>query len=219
VKSTTEAIYLPLLFLTVALLGGLRVADRVSLAPPPLFGLVLGLLLFAVLVRGGVLAPDRLMNGSRTTLENLNGLVVILATFFASAQVFNLLTPESGLPFLLFNVFLFVLLLNTLAGSPDRVSVLRSLSVIVGAAFILKFIILAALSDPGGGALKRMLLALLDGVTLGTLSQATLHPATGYVAFATLVLFLVGVAMLPSVRIEGALLRPAVSVTLVESDQ
>ena len=85
------------------------------------------------------------MSASRTPLENLNGLVVILATFFAATQVFNLVTPESGLPFLLFNVFLFVLLVNTLAGSPDRVSVLRSMAVIVGAAFILKFIVLAAI--------------------------------------------------------------------------
>jgi hypothetical protein len=196
--SRIEAIYLPLLFLTVVLLGGLRVADRVMLVPPPLFALVLGVLLFGVLLRGRVLAPERLMNASRSPLENLNGLVVILSTFFASTQVFNLVIPEAGLPFLLFNVFLFVLLLNTLAGSPDRVSVLRSLAVIVGSAFILKFVVLAALSDSGGGALRRMLLALLEGITLGTLSQAPLHPATGYIGFGTLVLFLIGVAMLPA---------------------
>ena len=76
---------------------------------------------------------------------------MILSTFFAATQVFNLVTPESGLPFLLFNVFLFVLLVNTLAASPDRVSVLRSMAVIVGAAFILKFIVLGAISDPGEG--------------------------------------------------------------------
>ncbi len=196
--SRIEAIYLPLLFLTVVLLGGLRVADRVMLVPPPLFALVLGVLLFGALLRGRVLAPERLMNASRSPLENLNGLVVILSTFFASTQVFNLVIPEAGLPFLLFNVFLFVLLLNTLAGSPDRVSVLRSLAVIVGSAFILKFVVLAALSDSGGGALRRMLLALLEGITLGTLSQAPLHPATGYIGFGTLVLFLIGVAMLPA---------------------
>ena len=67
-------------------------------------------MLFGVLVRGRVLAPERLMSASRTPLENLNGLVVMLSTFFAATQVFNLVTPESGLPFLLFNVFLFVLL-------------------------------------------------------------------------------------------------------------
>lgn len=206
-KSATEAIYLPLMLLTVALLGGLRVDDRVSFVPPPLFALVLGVMLFGVLVRGRVLVPDRLMNASRLPLENLNGLVVILATFFAATQVFNLVTPESGLPFLLFNVFLFVLLINTIAAAPDRVSVLRSLAVITGAAFILKFIILGAISDPGEGALKRVLYAVLEGVTLGTLTQPPLHPVTGYLAFGTLVLFLIGLAMLPSQARSVALIK------------
>jgi hypothetical protein len=208
-KSATEAVYLPLMFLTVALLGGLRVDDRVSFVPPPLFALVLGVMLFGVLVRGRVLAPDRLMNASRPPLENLNGLVVILATFFAATQVFNLVTPESGLPFLLFNVFLFVLLINTIAAAPDRVPVLRSLAVITGAAFILKFIILGAISDPGEGTLKRVLYALLEGVTLGTLTQPPLHPVAGYLAFGTLVLFLIGLAMLPSRTPSVALIKSA----------
>lgn len=203
----TEAIYLPLIFLTVALLGGLRVTERVSLVPPPLFALVLGMLLFGVLVRGGVFAPDRLLNTSRSALENLNGLSVILATFFASTQILNLMIPESGLPFLLFNVFLFVLLLNTLAGAPDRISVLRSIAVVLGSAFTLKFVMLAALSDSGAGALKRVMLALLEGATLGTLSQTPLHPATGYIAFATLVLFLVGLAVLPPPARSTALIK------------
>lgn len=206
-KSATEAVYLPLMFLTVALLGGLRVDDRVTFVPPPLFALVLGVMLFAVLVRGRVLAPEGLMHASRPPLENLNGLVVILSTFFAATQVFNLVTPESGLPFLLFNVFLFVLLVNTIAAAPDRVSVLRSLAVITGAAFILKFIVLGALSDPGEGALKRVLYVLLEGVTLGTLTQPPLHPIAGYLAFATLILFLIGLAMLPTWARTAALIK------------
>ena len=206
--AAAEAIYLPLIFLTVALLGGLRITDRVVLMPPPLFALVLGMLLFGVLVRGRLFAPDRLMNGSRSALANLNGLVVILATFAASTQILNLMIPESGLPFLLFNVFLFVLLATTLAGAPDRISVLRSLAVVLGSAFTLKFVVLAALSDPEAGALRRVLLALLEGVTLGTLTQAPLHVATGYVAFATMVLFLAGLAVLPP---------PARSVALIKS--
>jgi len=214
----TEAVYLPLLFLTVTLLGGLRADDRIRLIPPPLFALVLGLLLFGVLVRGRVLAPEWLMSAARSPLENLNGLAVILATFFASTQVFNLLIPESGLPSLLFNVFFFVLLLNTFAGSPDRVSVLRSLAVIVGSAFILKYIVLTALSDPAGGPLKRMMLALLEGITLGTLSQPPMHAATGYVAFATLVVFLIGLAMLsPAKRRVG--IPPGEAVALIKSDE
>jgi hypothetical protein len=160
-----------------------------------------------VLVRGRVVAPERLMSAARTPLENLNGISIILATFFAATQAFNMVTPEAGLPFLLFNVFLFVLLVNTLAGAPDRISVLRSTAVIVGAAFILKFVVLGALSDPGDTAIKRVLHALLEGVTLGTLTQPRLHPAAGYVAFATLVLFLIGLAMLPSRSRSVALVK------------
>jgi len=194
----TEAFYLPALFLTVSLLGGVRVADRVVLLPPPLYALVLGLLLFGVLARTGTLVLHRLMNSNRAAVANLNGLLVMLTTFLASAQVFNLVTPESGLPRLLFDVFFLVLLLNTLAAAPDRVRVLRSLVVIFGSAFVLKFIVLAALSDPAGGMLKRVLLVLLEGVTLGTLTQDVFHESTGYLAFFTLALFMIGLALLPS---------------------
>lgn len=208
-KAATEAVYLPLLFLTVALVGGMRVAERVTFVPPSLFALVLGVMLFGVLVRGRVLAPERLMSASRLPLENLNGLAVILSTFFAATQVFNLLTPEAGLPFVLFNVFLFVLLVNTLAGSPERAAVLRSIAVITGAAFILKFIVLGAISDPGESTLKRVLYVLLEGVTLGTLTQPQLHPASGYLAFAALVMFLIGLAMLPARARTTALIKLA----------
>ena len=108
--------------------------------------------------------------------------------------------PESGLPRLLFSVFLLVLLLNTFAASPDRVRVLRSMLVIFGSAFVLKFIVLAALSDPEGGWLKRVLVAMLEGLTLGTLSQDLYRPATGYVAFVTLALFVGALALLPPRR-------------------
>lgn len=192
-----EAFYLPLLFLTVVLLGGMRIVDRVVLLPPTLFALVLGLLLLGVLVKCGALAPERLMNANRPALANLNGFVVLGAAFLAGAQAFNLATPDAGLPYILFSVFFLVLLLNTLAASPDRVRVLRSLVVIFGSAFILKFIVLAAVSDPEGGRLRRVLLALLEGVTLGTLTQPVAHPATGYLAFVTLLLFLTGLALLP----------------------
>jgi hypothetical protein len=197
-NSAREAVYLPLLFLTVALFGGVRIAERVTLLPPALFTLVLALLLFGVLVKCGALAPERLMGPSRSALANMNGLALFLAAFFASAQAFTLATPDSGLPRVLFSVFFLVLLLNTLAASPDRIHVLRSLMVVFGSTFTMKFIVLAALSNPSGGRLKQALLLLLEGVTLGTLTQEVFHPATGYLAFFTLLLFLFGLALLPS---------------------
>ena len=197
-SSAREAFVLPSLFLTVALLGGVRVADRIVLLPPPLFTLVLAFLLVGVLVRSGALAPERLMSVSRSPLANLSGGVVIVTVFLAATQAFNAAIPESGLPRLLFSVFLLVLLVNTLAASPDRVRVLRSVLVIFGSAFVLKFIVLAALSDPEGGWLKRVLIAMLEGLTLGTLSQDLYRPATGYIAFVTLSLFVGALALLPS---------------------
>jgi|RhiMetdeSRZDD1v2_1073273.scaffolds.fasta_scaffold20920_6 hypothetical protein len=197
-SATVEAIALPLLLLTVAWLGGVRVTDRIALVPPPLFALVLGVLLLGVLVRSGAFAPDRLMNRSRTVLANANGFFVLTALFAASVQAFNLIMPETGLPHVIGNLFLLVLLLNTLAASPDRVRVLRSLLVTFGFAFVIKFIVLAALSDPSGGALKRVLLVMLEGLTLGTLTQTAFNSVTGYLAFATLALFLIALALLPS---------------------
>jgi hypothetical protein len=203
-----EAFYLPLIMLTVTLLGGLRVAERVILMPPSLSALVLAMLLLGILVRSGALAPERLMSAARSPAANLNGLVVLLATFLASAQAFNLATPESGLPRLLFSVFLFVLLLNTMAASSDRIRTLRSMAVTFGSAFVLKFIVLAAISDPDGGRLKRILLVMLEGLTLGTLTQGTFHPITGYLAFFTFVLFVVGLSLLPGrAGVPSGLLR------------
>ena len=193
-----EAIYLPLLFLTVTMLGGVRPGGLVVLSPPSLFSLVLAVMLVGVLIQSGALAPRHLMSGSRNGLANLNGFVVLAALLAASAQVFSLLTPEAGVPRILFSVYFLVLMLNTLAAGPDRVRVLRSLAVTFGAAFVLKFIVLNALSDPASGRMARLLQVLFEGVTLGTITQDVHHPAAGYLAFFTIALFLIALSLLPS---------------------
>jgi hypothetical protein len=170
----------------------------VVLAPPSLFSLILGVLLLGVLVQSGAFAPLRVMNASRPALANLNGGVLVAAVLVAGAQTFSLLTPDAGLPRVLFSVYFLVLMINTMAASPDRVRVLRSLAVTFGAAFVLKFIVLDALSDPAGGRLTRLLQVLFEGVTLGSLTQDAQHPAAGYVAFAAIVMFLAALALLPS---------------------
>ena len=202
-----EAFYLPLLFLTVTLLGGVRSSTRIFLLPPSLFSLVLAVLLVGLLVRSRAFVPEQLMNARRSLLENASGFVVLATLFLASAQALSLATPESNLPRIIVSVLLLTLLLNTLAASPDRVRVLRSLLVMFGSAFTLKFVVLAALIDPAGGRLKRALQALLEGVTLGTLTQEPLGPATGYLAFFTLLLFIIGVGFLrPAPSTESALM-------------
>ena len=193
-----EAILLPVVFLTVALLGGLRIAENVSWQHPPLPELVLGLLLVGALVRSRAFAPERLMNPSCSTPEQLNGVVIVLTVFAASAQAFNVVIPDTGIPRALSIVLFFILLLNTLASSTDRPQLLRSLLVIFGSGFVLKFIVLSALPSSPEGFIARLVLSVFEGLTLGLLLQPDLHPSTGYVAFLTLVLFVYGLVQLPA---------------------
>jgi hypothetical protein len=208
-----EAIVLPFMFLTVALLGGLEPGAAQPWAAAPPFALLLAILVIVALVRSGALAPQRLMDASRSGLENANGLVVLLTLFTASAQLLHMLMPRSGLPSLLAGVVLLLLLVNTLAVEPDRRRMLRSLAVVIGSAFVLKFVVLAALADPAGGRTKRVLLALFDVATLGTIVQAPLHPAAPYIAFFTALLFLIAVAMLPAAHPDQSLRVTVTSAT------
>jgi hypothetical protein len=199
-----EAIVLPAIFLTVALGGGFRMAASApgSSGPlvflvPSLMALVLSLLLVGVLFRSGALVPDALMHATRPALGNISGVLVLASLFAAGAQVFNTITPEAGLLQFIFNVFFLLLLWNTMAARPDRRRLLHSLVVVFGGAFLLKYVVLGALYDPQGGATKRVLMALLEGVTLGGLTYQSPAPVTGYVAFFTVLLFLAGLILLP----------------------
>ena len=195
-----EAVALPAIFLTVTLAGGFRAdaAGVIRLAPPPLAALLLAMLLIATLVRAGALSPNRLTSGRRTALENLSGLVVLLTLLAATAQVFNTLTPEAGLLHLMFGTFFVVLLWNTIVAEPDRPRLLRSLTVIFGSALAIKYVMLAALYAPEPTLAKRVLTVLLEGATLGALTYQPDAALTGYVAFFSLVLYLMGLALLPS---------------------
>ena len=194
-----EAMTLPILLLTVAGAGGLRVdsAGKLALVPPSLMALVLGVLLIGTLVRAGALAPERLVGDRRSALENGSGAIVLLSLLLASAQMFMLLTPPTGLLGFIFTAFFVLLLWNTLAVSPDRRQLLRSLAVVFGGAFVLKFIVLAAAYDAGGGLLHRVILTMLNGVSLGALGFVPDGAATGYMAFVLLGLFFVGLILLP----------------------
>ena len=195
-----EAFVLPGIFLTVFLLGALRIADATALVPPSPFALILSVLLLRVVVQSGALAPDRLLASSRSSMANLNGLAVLVALWAAGAQVIAVLIPESGLPQVIFSVFFFILLLNTAAAAPDRERLLRSLAVTFGAAYVLKFVALYQLSAPGNGSFKRMLLAALDSITLGALIQPVPRQVMAYVALLAVMLFLIGVFLLPNRR-------------------
>jgi hypothetical protein len=193
-----EAFVLPCLFLTVVLLGGLRIGADVRLVPPPVESLVLAVLLIGALVRSRALVPERLLRQTRTPLENASGFAVLVTLFAACAQAFNLVTPDTGVLHLLVTVFFVVQILTTLAGVRERMAMLRSVAVLFGCAFALRFIALESLYAPGRGVMKRVMTALLEGVTLGALDYEPTGPITGYVAFLALTLFIAGLVLLAS---------------------
>ena len=200
-----EAFTLPLVLLSAALLGGLRIdaAGGLAFVPPTLFSLVLAVMLIAVLHRCGALDPARLVHPRRTGLANASGVVIVVALGAAAAQMIAALTPEEGLLALVFDVAWLVLIGNTLAARPDRSRLLSSLLVMFGSAFVVKFILLGALYAPDASLTKRVVMALVEGVSLGALAYQPPGPATGYVIFAAGLLFLAGIAALPHGRHPG----------------
>lgn len=195
--ATREAIVLPASFLTVTLLGGLRLAPTIRLVPPPLVSLVLAVMLMVCLVRAGVVVPQAALSAERSNLENSSGLTVLLALFAASAQIFTLLTPEQGLLHVVFAICFFIQLTTTLAGVKGRRNMLRSLAVLLGSAFVVRFVILEGLYAHDGSLAKRVFTAIVEGASLGSVQYEPTGAGTGYVAFFTLALFFIGLVLLP----------------------
>lgn len=192
---------LPSIFLTVALLGGLRVGadDRAFIFfPPPLITLVLAVLLMLLFVRGGLIELRTWVAASHSPLQNISDIWVLLTLFFASAQAFNSVLPERGLLHWLFSFFFLWTLWNNQFSSFDARRLLRSLVVLFGTAFVLKHLLLAGLYSSGGGWLQRVTGALVQGVSLGTLEAPMFAPATGYISFFTLGLYIAGLLLLTS---------------------
>ncbi|HYE64967.1 MAG TPA: hypothetical protein VD966_05260 [Pyrinomonadaceae bacterium] len=199
-RALVRFILLPLIFLTVALLGGLRVSseERVFIfIAPPLITLVLTVLLMILFVRGHLIEIQRWVSSDLPTLTNVSHALTLLTLFFASAQAFNSVLPERGLLHWLFSFFFLWTLWNNQFSSFDARRLLRSLVVLFGTAFVLKHMLLASLYAPDGGWLKRLTGALLEGVTLGTLDAQAFAPSTGYISFFTLALYVAGLLLLP----------------------
>jgi len=197
--SLVNYLVLPFIFLTVALLGGLRVSDgshAFVFMPPPLITLVLSVLLLLLFVRGGLIELRALISVENPALTNIAHVWLLITLFFAGAQAFNSVLPEHGLLHWLFSFFFLWTLWNNQFSSFDARRLLRSLAVLFGTAFVLKYMLLASLYSQDGGWLKRVAGALVSGVTLGTIDAPVFAPATGYISFFTIGLYIAGLVLM-----------------------
>jgi hypothetical protein len=161
-----------------------------------LITLVLAVLLMLLFVRGGLIELRTWISGNQPPLANLSHIWILLTLFFASAQALNSVLPERGLLHWLFSFFFLWTLWNNQFSSFEARRLLRSLVVLFGTAFLLKHLLLASLYAPDGGWVKRIAGALAQGVSLGTLDAPMFAPATGYISFFTLGLYIVGLVLL-----------------------
>ena len=198
-RALLDYLALPVVFLTVVLLGGLRVGteNRIFIfVAPPLVTFLLAVLLMALLVRGRLIRLHQWVASDLPPLTNVVHIWMLITLFFASAQAFNSVLPERGLLHWLFSFFFLWTLWNNQFSSFDPRRLLRSLAILFGTAFVLKHMLLASLYSPEGGWLKRVAGTLLQGVSLGTLDTPTFTPATGYISFFTLILYVAGLILL-----------------------
>lgn len=203
-RSTNRAlvahVLLPTLFLTAALLGGVRVGAEggaIRFVPPPLITLILASMLLALFVRGRAIELGRWLSPELPAVENVSHALTLACLFFASAQAFNSVLPDAGLlRWMLSFFFLWTLWQNQFSAFDAR-RLLRSLAALFGTAFVVKHMLLAPLYEPGGGWLKRLAGVVAEGVTLGTLGGEAQSSATGYVSFFTLALYVLALVLLP----------------------
>ena len=198
-RALLNYVALPMLFLTVVLLGGLRVGTEsrtLIFVAPPLVTLVLAVLLVLLLIRGGLIRFHQWVASDLPPLTNVVHIWMLITLIFASAQAFNSVLPERGLLHWLFSFFFLWTLWNNQFSSFDARRLLRSLAILFGTAFVLKHMLLASLYSPEGGWLKRIAGTLVQGVSLGTLDTPNFAPATGYISFFTLILYVAGLILL-----------------------
>ncbi len=192
-----EFVMLPLLLLTAALLGGVRVeaGGAILFVPPPLVALIMAALLLVLLWRGGLLSGGLFPGGGSDPLSELSHALTALALFGASAQVFNSVLPERGLFHWLFVAFLLWTLWTSLFLPFDAPRLLRGLAAVLFTAFVLKHVLLTAVHAPDASWSRRVLSTLLEGVTLGAFDLPAFAPATGYLSFFTVATYVVALLL------------------------
>jgi hypothetical protein len=198
-RALLQFIVVPTILLTVGLLGGLRIDAQTRqfiFIAPPLVTLVLAILLGSLFVRAGAIDLNLWFSLEQPMLSNLSHLFTLVSLFFASAQAFNSVLPESGLLHWMFSFFFLWTLWTNQFSAFDARRLLKSLVVLFSTAFVLKHLLVSGLYAPEGGWLRRIASTLLQGIAIDVPAFA---PITGYVSFFALTLYVAGLLLIAPV--------------------
>src|SRR5260370_3587605 len=201
-RALMHFIVLSTMRLTVGLLGGLRIDAQTRqfiFVAPPLVTLVLAILLGSLFVRAGAIDLHHWLNIDQPTLTNLSHLLTLVALFFASAQAFNSVLPESGLLHWLFSFFFLWTLWTNQFSAFDARRLMKSLVVLFSTAFVLKHLLVSGLYAPEGGWLRRIASALLQAIAIDVPAVA---PSLDYISFFALTLYVAGLLLIAPVPVQ-----------------
>jgi len=202
-RELLQFIVLPTILLTAGLLGGLRIDGQTRqfvFVAPPLVTLVLAILLGSLFVRAGAIDLQRWFDIEQPMLTNVSHLLTLMTLFFASAQAFNSVLPESGLLHWMFSFFFLWTLWTNQFATFDRRRLLKSIIILFGTAFVFKHLLVSALYAPEGGWLKTIASTVLKGISIDVPAFA---PITGYISFFALALYVLGLLLIAPVPVPG----------------
>lgn len=199
--TSTVYLLLPVIFLAVTLLGGLRLgaADEAFIfLKPALICLVFAAVTLVLFVRSGMIAVDGWLSSENSGLRNAANAAVLLTLFSALVQLYNSLLPEQGLPFWIVGFCFFWTLWNNLFAEFDPKRLIRSMSALFAMAFAVRWLFLANITpEPVNSWFQRLLQNPAQEALTWLLDIPRYSVGTGYVQFFTLVLFLLGLFLLP----------------------
>jgi len=200
VRDQRTYLLLPFIFLTVALLGGLRIGSEKSefvFVRPALFCLIAAAVLLILFFRSGLLQLDGWFSEDFPTIKNIANGGVIAALFAATVQIFNSLIPELGIPYWVVSFCFFWTLWNNLFAEFDTRRLIRSLGALFGLAFVVKYLILLNLTAPAAESWWQGILQnpAKESVTW-LFSLPRYGGATGYIQFFAIAFYLLGLFML-----------------------
>jgi hypothetical protein len=201
----TQYVFLPLVFLTVALLGGLRfgAADNAFVfLKPPLVCLIYASFLLVLFFRAGLIKLDGWFSERFSALQNAANAAVLFSLFAASAQIFNSLLPERGLPFWIVGFCFFWTLWNNLFADFDARRLIKSLGGLFGLAFAVKYLVLANLTAPASESWWQGIVQNPAQETFTwLLDLPRFSGGSGYVQFFAIAFYLLGLFLLPSAAV------------------
>ncbi len=196
-----QYIVVPVIFLFVSLLGGMRLGAENSefiFLKPALVCLIFATFLIVLFFRARLIQLEGWFSDQFTPIRNTSNAMVLLTLFAASTQIFNSLIPEQGLPFWIIAFFFLWSLWTNLFAEFDTKKLLTSLGSLFGLAFITKYLILSSLTSAGGGGFIQAILAgdLTKETITYLLDLPRYSSGTGYIQFFALVLYLIGLFLL-----------------------